>query len=95
MADERKIWLRGSIKALFHETDGIEAAFCGSFRLERLLLVMLFSQIAVRSHKNGLTGVGSGCCCAALAFLPVPRWAGVTHARYLLFGANTPLCGTG
>jgi len=53
----------GSIKALFHETDGIEAAFCGSFRLERLLLVKLFSQIAVRSHKNGLSGAG---------FKPVP-----------------------
>jgi len=35
-------------------------------------------------------GVGSGGCCVALAFLPVPRWAGVTNARYLLFGANTP-----
>ena len=35
-------------------------------------------------------GVGSGCCCAAIPFLPLPRWAGVTNARYLLFGANIP-----
>jgi hypothetical protein len=44
-------------------------------------------------HARRSAGVGSGCCCAALAFLPVPRWAGVTNARYLLFGANTPLPG--
>ena len=35
-----------------------EAVFYVSFRLERLLLVTLSSQIAVKSHKNGATSDG-------------------------------------
>ena len=37
---------------------GTEAVFCVSFRLERLLLVNIFSQITAKSHKNEITGVG-------------------------------------
>ena len=31
-----------------------------------------------------------GASLEALTFFPLPRFAGVTSARYLLFGANTP-----
>ena len=92
-----------SIKALFHETDGIEAAFCGSFRLERLLLVMLFSQIAVRSHKNGLTGAGFKLVppliwpiSAPRATVAVPRPPGnsqVSETLVSLFQRNNPVAG--
>ncbi len=36
-------------------------------------------------------GVWSDVSSQALTFLPLPRLAGVTRARYLLWGANTPL----
>ena len=36
-------------------------------------------------------GVCSDACSGVWAFLPLPRRAGVTLARYLLWGANTPL----
>ena len=47
----------------------------------------LFAQVIDARRSAGVrSGVSSG----VWAFLPLPRRAGVTCARYLLLGANTP-----
>ena len=45
------------------------------------------AQVIAARH---LTAVGSSRSAVVAGWPPLPRWAGVTRARYLLLGANTP-----
>jgi hypothetical protein len=61
-----------------------------SLQVSILIWNTRFSRCAQVIDARRSAGVWSCCCCAAIPFLPLPRPAGVTNARYLLWGANTP-----
>jgi len=49
-----------------------------------------FNRLAQVIDTRCSAGVWSCVCSGVWGFLPLPRLAGVTRARYLLFGASTP-----
>ena len=49
-----------------------------------------FNRFAQVIEARFSAGVWSSASFGVLTFFPLPRLAGVTRARYLLFGANTP-----
>ena len=54
------------------------------------ILNTLFRRCAQVIDARRSAAVGSSASAAATAWPPLPRLAGVTRARYWLFGANTP-----
>ena len=49
-----------------------------------------FKRFAQVIEARFSAGVWSCASCGVLTLLPLPRFDGVTSARYLLFGANMP-----
>ena len=88
LADDLRVFDAGNYPDL-------AAAFTTSFTKSRRLQAMsivntFFKRFAQVIEARFSAGLWSCTSSGVLTFFPLPRFAGVTSTRYLLFGAKTP-----